>query len=151
MQQDFTYMQYHSCYFSWHLSQKCFIKYPGCQKCEGHQSMGQKSVKGMSKTYSRYSPRKHYPCYLRAQDSCRCVSLEEFTGPAWHGPPPPLCPAHRLSARLFLKRLEFNQNINFLLNPFKAQSSASCFPFHMPTDDLGMSYFSLQMRREAPM
>lgn len=47
----------------------------------------------------------------------------------------PLCSAHRLSPQLFLKWLEFNQNINFLLNPFKAQCGAAVILFHMPTDE----------------
>lgn len=67
------------------------------------------------------------------------VFLEEFMGSAWQGPLAlPGWPAHHLSTQLFLKLLEFYQNINFLLNPFKAQSSAACFLFHMPSDETVM-------------
>lgn len=47
----------------------------------------------------------------------------------------PLCSAHRLSPQLFLKWLEFNQNIHFLLNPFKAQCGAAVILFLMTTDE----------------
>lgn len=71
---------------------------------------------------------------------CRIPAVVSFLEGlrALPGTVPSLCPAHRLSPQLFLKRLEFNQNINFLLNPFKAPSSAACFLFHMPAEEMGM-------------
>lgn len=63
---------------------------------------------------------------------CRIPAVVSFLESLWAlpGTVPSVCPTHRLSPQLFLKRLEFNQNIHFLLNPFKAQCIAACFLFH---------------------
>lgn len=61
------------------------------------------------------------------QDSCSCVFLGSFTASAWHSPPlfcPPFTPT------TIFKWLEFNQNIHFLLNPFKAQCGAAVILLH---------------------
>lgn len=89
------------------------------QKSTRYSGPGRKSVRCWSKTYPAYSPRGYYLCYLWAPAGFLppCLSWNASrSGPAWHSPPPPTPsgPARRLALQLFLKRLEFNQNMQLL-------------------------------------
>lgn len=92
--------------------------------------MGQKSVKFMALLFPVATLAVLFvgPCRIPAMVSFLEVLLV-LPGIS------PLCSAHRLSPQLFLKWLEFNQNIHFLLNPFKAQCGAAVILFLMTTDE----------------
>lgn len=81
-----------------------------------------KSVRCWSKTYPAYSPRGYYLCYLWAPAGFLPWRLSwnaRRPGPLpWHSTPSSRSlrpgPARRLALRLFLKRLEFSQNMQLL-------------------------------------
>lgn len=98
--------------------------------------MGQKSVKGKSKDPLWVFPAETLAVLFVSR--CRIPAVVSFletlralAGTVARASARPTVYPHKL----FLKRLEFNQNINFLLDPFKAQSAAACFLFHMPSDE----------------
>lgn len=114
---------------------------------------GQSPVKLPRRSCSGIAPTVDIPCgdiscsiCGAMQDSCSCVFLGSFTGSAWHSPPlfcPPFTPT------TIFKWLEFNQNIHFLLDPFKAQCGSAVILLHMLTDErtcfnfLGAEHISL--------
>lgn len=91
-----------------------------------HRSLGQKSVKSilLSVPVETLALLFVAPCRIPAVVSF----LEVFLLVPGISP---LCSAHRLSPQLFLKWLEFNQNIHFLLHPFGARRGAAAILFHM--------------------
>lgn len=102
---------------------------------------GRKSVRCWSKTYPAYSPRGYYLCYLWAPAGFlpQCLSWRAWQlGPAWHRPfSSPSGLARHLALELFLKRLEFSQNIQLPCSVlFKPKVVFLYFSFPLvPTDD----------------
>lgn len=97
-----------------------FIRNHACQKCVGRTGSWDRNLSNARVRLTLVLPRGDISSAICGplQDSCCCLSWKV------HGPclaqSHSLCPAHRLSPQLFLKQLEFNQNINFysiLLKP----------------------------------
>lgn len=109
-----------------------FLQWRHAQTAKAPVKLFQRSCSGIAPTV--VIPCGDISCSIcgALQDSCSWVFLGSLTGSAWHSPPlfcPPFTPT------TIFKWLEFDQNIHFLLNPFKAQCGAAVIPLHMLTEE----------------
>lgn len=108
------------------------------KKAQGTAGPGDGNLSDAGVRHTLLIPRGDIICAIcgRLQGSCRGVSLGTLAGPGpclGTAPPPPALarPARRLALQLFLKRLEFSQNMQLLCSVlFKPKVVFPCFSAH---------------------